>query len=53
MTLENGQRWLARNPFRTFVHPVGLIENIITRAGFRLSGRRETWMWSADVYVRA
>jgi magnesium-protoporphyrin O-methyltransferase len=53
MALENGQRWLARNPFRTFVHPVGLIEDIITRAGFRLSGRRETWMWSADVYVRA
>jgi magnesium-protoporphyrin O-methyltransferase len=53
MALENGQRRLARNPFRTFVHPVGLIEDIITRAGFRLSSRRETWMWSADVYVRA
>jgi magnesium-protoporphyrin O-methyltransferase len=53
MALENGQRWLARNPFRTFVHPGGLIEDIITRAGFRLSGRCETWMWSADVYVRA
>jgi magnesium-protoporphyrin O-methyltransferase len=53
MALENGQRRLARNPFRTFVHPVGLIEDIITRAGFRLCSRRETWMWSADVYVRA
>ena len=51
MALENGQRWLARNSFRTFVHPVGLIEDIITRAGFRLSSRRESWMWSADVYV--
>lgn len=53
MALENGQRWLARNSFRTFVHPVGLIEDIITRAGFKLSSRRETWMWSADVYIRA
>jgi magnesium-protoporphyrin O-methyltransferase len=53
MALENGQRRLARNPFRTFVHPVDRIEDIVTRAGFRLSSRRESWMWSADVYVRA
>jgi magnesium-protoporphyrin O-methyltransferase len=53
MALENGQRRLARNPFRTFVHPVDLIEDIITRTGFRLSSRRESWMSSADVYVRA
>jgi magnesium-protoporphyrin O-methyltransferase len=52
MALENGQRRMTRNPFRTFVHPVGLIEDIITRARFRLSSRRETWMWSADVYIR-
>jgi SAM-dependent methyltransferase len=51
--LENGQRWLARNPFRTFVHPAANIEGTIRRAGFELSSRRETWMWSADVYVRA
>jgi predicted RNA methylase len=53
MAVENGLRRLVRNPFRTFVHPVGMIEDIITRAGFRLSSRRESWMWSADVYVRA
>ena len=52
MTLENGQRWLARNPFRTFVHPLAKIEETIRRAGFRLSSRRETPIWSADVYVR-
>ena len=50
--LENGQRWLARNSFRTFVHPIAEIEETITQAGFRLSSRRETWVWSADVYVR-
>ena len=52
MGLENGQRRLARNPFRTFVHPAAMIEGIITRAGFKLSSRRESWVWSADVYVR-
>jgi magnesium-protoporphyrin O-methyltransferase len=50
--LENSQRRLARNPFRTFVHPTAKIEETIRRAGFRLSSRRGTWMWSADVYVR-
>jgi magnesium-protoporphyrin O-methyltransferase len=52
MALENGQRRLARNPFRTFVHPVDLIEGIVSRAGLRLSSRRQSWMWSVDVYVR-
>jgi len=52
MGLENGQRRLGRNPFRTFVHPTAMIEGIITRAGFKLSSRRESWVWSADVYVR-
>ena len=50
--LENGQRRLRRNPFRTVVHPRAMIENIVSRAGFRLSSRRESWVWSADVYVR-
>jgi SAM-dependent methyltransferase len=52
MALENGQRRLTRNSFRTFAHPVALIEDCVTRAGFELSSRRESWMWSADVYVR-
>jgi hypothetical protein len=52
MTLENGQRWLARNNFRTFVHPIAKIEETIRRAGFGLSRRRETWMWSVDIYLR-
>jgi SAM-dependent methyltransferase len=52
MMVENAQRWLARNSFRTFVHSAKAIEHTIRRAGFELSSRRETWMWSADVYVR-
>jgi SAM-dependent methyltransferase len=52
MSAENARRRLARNTFRTFVHPRAVIEKTIARAGFALSNRRETWMWSADVYVR-
>jgi magnesium-protoporphyrin O-methyltransferase len=50
--VENGQRWLGRNPFRTFVHPPAMMEGTIRRAGFDLSSRRETWIWSADIYTR-
>lgn len=50
--LENAQRRLTRNAFRTFVHPAVKIEQMIREAGFELSSRRETWMWSVDVYTR-
>ena len=52
LRLDNGLRRLKRNPFRTFVHPKTTIEAVIAKAGFRLANRRETWTWSADVYVR-
>jgi SAM-dependent methyltransferase len=52
MGLENGQRRLARNVFRTFVHSVASIEETMTRAGLALASRRQSWMWSADVYLR-
>ena len=50
--LENGQRRLTKNSFRTFVHPVTRMEQMIRAAGFGLSSRRETWMWAVDVYTR-
>jgi SAM-dependent methyltransferase len=52
MMAENTQRWLAKNAFRTYVHRRAAIEQRIKRAGFALANRRETWGWSADVYVR-
>jgi SAM-dependent methyltransferase len=52
MEIENGQRRLTRNSFRTFVHPSEKIEQVIQGAGFTLDSRRETWMWSVDVYTR-
>jgi SAM-dependent methyltransferase len=50
--LENAQRRLRKNPFRTFVHPAARMEGLIRSAGFELSTRQETWMWSVDVYTR-
>ena len=50
--LENAQRRLTKNPFRTYVHPAVRMEAVIRSAGFELSTRRETWMWSVDVYKR-
>jgi magnesium-protoporphyrin O-methyltransferase len=50
--LENAQRRLKKNPFRTFVHPAARMEEAIRSAGFDLSTRRETWMWSVDIYLR-
>jgi len=50
--LENAQRRVSGNAFRTFVHPVAAMEETITRAGFELSSRSETWLWSVDVYLR-
>ena len=52
VSVENGQRRLTKNSFRTFVHPVARMEQMVRAAGFDLSSRRETWMWSIDVYTR-
>jgi magnesium-protoporphyrin O-methyltransferase len=49
---ENTGRRLKGNPFRMFVHPAAAIERLVRQAGFELSGRRETWMWRVDAYVR-
>ena len=52
VVLENAQRRLMKNPFRTFVHPAARMEDVIRSAGFELSNRRETLMWSVDMYKR-
>ena len=49
---ENGIRKLKGGPFRAFVHPVEHMTQMIECAGFRLAGRRQTWQWSADVWIR-
>jgi hypothetical protein len=52
IAVENGVRRLKSNAFRAFVHPVDRMTQAIERAGFHLAGRRRTWQWSADVWVR-
>jgi magnesium-protoporphyrin O-methyltransferase len=49
---DNLKRRLTGNPFRTFAHPQATIERLIREAGFILSSRRRSWIWSIDVYVR-
>jgi hypothetical protein len=50
MRLENVLR--RRRGFRTFVHPERRMRELITRAGFDLVSQRQTFVWSADVFVR-
>ena len=53
VALENAPRYLARNPFRTFVHPAAAMERLIRSAGFQLLSRRTTLAWSADIYAKS
>jgi magnesium-protoporphyrin O-methyltransferase len=52
LEFDNLRRRLTGNSFRTFVHSPALMERLILGAGFRLSSRRKTWTWTADVFVR-
>lgn len=49
---ENTVRWLMRNPFRTVVHPVDEMQQMIRDAGFAQVSRSQTVTWAADVYAR-
>lgn len=51
--VENAARRLAGNPFRTFVHPVAEMQQVIGSAGFELVSRSQTRTWAADVYAKA
>jgi hypothetical protein len=50
--IDNALRRWRSNPFRTFVHPPSEMQRIIEAAGFRLTSRRRTPAWSADVFVK-
>ena len=50
---ENGIRRLRRKSFRTFVHPVKRMVELVEQAGFERAGHKQTWQWAADVYVRS
>jgi len=49
---ENTLRRMKGSAFRAFVHPVDRMTQMIDASGFRLAAHRQTWQWSADVWVR-
>jgi 2-polyprenyl-3-methyl-5-hydroxy-6-metoxy-1,4-benzoquinol methylase len=53
IALQNLVRAVMRNPFRSFVHPAQDMERLLQRHGFTRLERRETIVWSADLYGRA
>jgi methyltransferase family protein len=50
--VQNAWRWLWRNPFRSFVHPVAAIDAVIRSAGFTLQQSLRTFAWEVAVYER-
>ena len=52
MWLENAMRKRSGNPFRTFVHPVAGMEQIVERSGFERRSRLCSIVWCSDVYMR-
>jgi len=49
---ENSRRRLFGHPFRSFLHPAAAMEHHVVSAGFVRLGRRQTTVWSVDVYER-
>jgi SAM-dependent methyltransferase len=51
--LVNAKRRLTGNPFRTYIHSVPEMARTIVGAGFGLVSRKNTAVWSVDIYARA
>jgi len=52
VALDNLRRAATRNPFRSAVHSVAAMEEVITAHGFRRTRRSASLAWAVDVYVR-
>ena len=52
VAVENLARRILGNPFRTFVHPVTAIDDILARNGFNRRSARDTFVWRVAVYTR-
>ncbi len=46
-------RWLSGNDFRSFVHPVDRIDDLLQQMGFRRSFHRQTFVWDVILYELA
>jgi tRNA1(Val) A37 N6-methylase TrmN6 len=51
MWFENARR-ARKSGFRTFVHPPTKMQQVVERAGFKLVRRRNTLVWTVDIFVR-
>ncbi|MHA2047259.1 MAG: hypothetical protein ACW99G_20915, partial [Candidatus Thorarchaeota archaeon] len=51
-SLENLYFRIQRNPFRTFIHPTEVVEEIVHSEGFVRMFFREAGQWQVVVYVR-
>lgn len=49
---ENAWRRLRADPFQAYVHDVDSVARALTGQGFRLTARRDHWMWQAAVFER-
>jgi 2-polyprenyl-3-methyl-5-hydroxy-6-metoxy-1,4-benzoquinol methylase len=50
---DNVRRRLARNAFRTFVHPTSEMERFLTNAGFTRVDGRDGFVWAVAIYARS
>ena len=56
IAIENFTYWLRRNPFRAFIHPTRLVNDLVNRAGLRQVYRHTVFsfpnVWQIVVYER-
>jgi SAM-dependent methyltransferase len=50
--LENLGRRITQHTFRSFIHPVSAMEDVIRQSGFKRVHTGRTWTWCADIYIR-
>ena len=53
MGVENWRRRAAGNAFRTFVHPVGRIHELLGAEGFAPVATRKGWFWELTLWARS
>lgn len=51
--LQNARRRIARNDFRTYVHPERAITRLLLERGFELRSTARTLVWKVVVYARS
>ena len=49
---ENLFRRVRRNPFQTYIHPIGAIDDLLKREGLHRRSTRDTFAWRVAVYTR-